>query len=73
MKVLTLIPREVKKTYRIEKQGNVIFIHRPVCVNIKIDEEFGIFESGLTVSIKNSKCIVNLWKKVMIQHITIYD
>jgi len=72
MKALTLIPKEVKKTYRIEKCKNVIFIHQPVCVNIEMDEEFEIFEHGLTVAIKNSKCIVNLWKEGRIQHITIY-
>jgi len=72
MKAMTLIPKEIKKTYQIEKYENAITIDHPAYINIDIDDKFEIKNGRATVDIINSKCHVSLWKKTFLMHITIY-
>jgi len=72
MKVLSLIPKKVQKTYDIERDKNCIEIHSPVYVNIDFDDSFRIEKDYYTVSIKNSKCVVSLYLNTFNVHITIY-
>ena len=72
MKTISLIPQKVKKTYRIRKRGNYIEVRSPAYVNIDCDKEFKITKNEEVIIFKNSKCRITLWKKVKMQHITIY-
>jgi len=72
MKALTLIPKNVKEEYQIGKYKNGIDINSPVYINIEFDDRFEIANGEITVDIKNSKCIVSLWKKTFLMHVTIY-
>ena len=72
MKALTLIPKQIKKDYGITKYKDAITITNPAFVNIDFDDRFEIANSEITVDIKNSKCIVSLWKKTFMMHVTIY-
>lgn len=71
-----IIPSEIDKNvvdkYLIEIYDSVIRIHRPSFVNIRIDQEFRITESDEFYRIENSKCVVGIWKKTLLSHITIY-
>ena len=72
MKALTLIPKNVKEEYQIGKYKNGIDINSPVYINIEFDDRFEIANGKITVDIKNSKCIVSLWKRMKTMHVTIY-
>jgi hypothetical protein len=72
MKAMTLIPKKIKQKYNIHKHKNSISVHNPAFVNIDFDERFKIVNGKITLDIENSKCVVNLWKKVKYMSITIY-
>ena len=72
MKILALLPKKIKKLYRIEKYKNSILIHHPVFVNIDINENFELRELFDTYSFYNEKCIVVIWKHVLGLHVTIF-
>lgn len=72
MKALSLIPKKIKEMYNIEREKDGIKVHCPAFVNIDFDKNFKVFQDESSIVIKNSKCVVSLWKKQFIQHITIY-
>ena len=72
MKALTLIPKQIKKDYGIKKYKEGLDVNSPSYVNIDFDDRFEIRDNGVTVGIKNRKCIVNLWKDTKMMHVTIY-
>ena len=72
MKALTLIPKNVKKEYKIGKYKNGIDISSPVYINIDFDDRFEIINSSVVVRIKNNRCSITLWKGTKIIHVTIY-
>ena len=72
MKALALIPKQIKKEYGIRKYKDSIGITDPAHITIEFDDRFEIANGEITVDIKNSKCIVSLWKKTFIMHVTIF-
>ena len=72
MKALTLIPKQIKKDYGIIKYEDSIAINYPAYVTVDFDNNFEIINGNLSVDIKNSKCIVCLWKRTFNMHVTIY-
>ena len=72
MEILTLIPKNVKETYQIDKHKDCISVHSPVYVNIDFDKEFKITRRDYTIDIQNDKCIVSLYLGHKNIHITIF-
>jgi len=72
MKALTLIPKQVKKDYGIKKYKEGLDVNSPSYVNIDFDERFNVKKTPCTISIQNSKCIVNLFRNTKMMHVTIY-
>lgn len=72
MKALTLLPRDIKRKYDIERTDDTIHLYTFGYINIDIDDEFTISETESCWNIKNSKVIVSLWKGRNIRHITVY-
>ena len=72
MKILTLLPKEIKKTYVIQRDKKRVEIHEPAYINIDFDERFGVETNGTTWSIQNSKVCVALWIGVKIMHVTVF-
>ena len=71
MKALTLLPRDIKLRYDINRKGNTIFIHYPDIINVKVDNTFKIEETSKCWEIRNSKVWVTLWKNTKVRHIAI--
>jgi hypothetical protein len=72
MKALTLIPKNIKKEYKISKYKNGIDISSPVYININFDDRFEIVNNSITVKIRNNRCSITLWKKTFLMHVTIF-
>ena len=72
MKVLSLIPKKVQKTYQIKKWETNLSINHPCYVNIEFDKYFKITKTETEIRIQNYKCAVTLYLKTLYVHITIY-
>ena len=72
MKVLTLLPKEIKDKYYIERENDALHLHTFGYINIDIDEKFSVTDEGTTWAIRNSRVCVTLWKKNITRHITVY-
>jgi len=72
MKAMTLISREIKKNYGIDRNKQGLHIHKPAYINIDFDEMFEIKEDKYCFTIQNKRCIVSLFKGSIRLHITIF-
>ncbi len=72
MRALTLIPKEVKKTYHVRKRKDCLEVHLPVYVHIDFDERFEITKHNTEIKIRNDKCVVCLYLYKTYIHITIF-
>lgn len=48
-----------------------VTVHLPYHIGMTIDELFEVGEDKYTVSIRNSKCVILLWKVILMTHTTI--
>ena len=72
MKVLTLIPNQIKKDYLIRRYEDCITVNSPAFVNINFDDHFKINKTTDAISIQNNKCRVQLFISTKMMHVTIY-
>ena len=55
------------------KTGSFVAIHRPMFINVDVDQKFEVLENYLTYCFRNSKIAVTIWKdKSVSPHITIF-
>ena len=71
MKALTLLPKDIKRRYSINRTSDTIHLHTFGYINIDIDDEFKISETEKCWEIRNSKVWVTLWKNSKIRHIAV--
>ena len=58
--------------YDLRIKPETVHIHDPAYVNIERDKRFEISGKGCVWTLRNSKCIVTLWKNTVSMHVTIY-
>ena len=72
MNCLDKIPKEIKNQYRLREVENMLYIHQPSFIGLKIDSSLKVKILKNIVMIENKVCSIDLSRVSLRTHTTIF-